>query len=267
MAKHDREIMEILEAFDLTKCAHSAAQLTGCDPKTVAHYVAVRDAGASPFARAARPKLIDPYREKIEELVEHSSAKVRADVVHRDHLVPMGFTGGERTTRRAVADAKPAYLAGRRRTYRPWIPEPGMWAQFDWGDGVRIARRPTYLFCAWCSWSRFRVAIPTWDKTLATALSCLRHPAPGPQGRSHVPAHRQRTHGDHGPRLRAGGAPPPHGGGRAPLRPDRRDLRAVRPRIEGGSESTVKIAKADLVPTSANLLADYPSFAALAVAC
>ena len=46
MSKSDREIMEILEAFDLTRCAHSAALLAGCDEKTVARYVARRDAGA-----------------------------------------------------------------------------------------------------------------------------------------------------------------------------------------------------------------------------
>jgi hypothetical protein len=39
------------------------------------------------------------------------------------------------------------------------------------------------------------------------------------------------------------------------------------PQTKGGSESTVKIAKADLVPTDANLLDDYPSFAALAAGC
>jgi hypothetical protein len=32
--KSDREIMEILEAFDATESAHSAAQLAGVDPKT-----------------------------------------------------------------------------------------------------------------------------------------------------------------------------------------------------------------------------------------
>jgi hypothetical protein len=37
--------MEILEAFDLTGCAHSAAQLVGCDPKTVRHWVDRRDRG------------------------------------------------------------------------------------------------------------------------------------------------------------------------------------------------------------------------------
>ncbi|WP_281274378.1 hypothetical protein [Allorhizocola rhizosphaerae] len=41
MTKSDREIMEILEAYDLTRCAYSAGQLAGCDPKTVKRYVAL----------------------------------------------------------------------------------------------------------------------------------------------------------------------------------------------------------------------------------
>lgn len=39
------------------------------------------------------------------------------------------------------------------------------------------------------------------------------------------------------------------------------------PASKGGSESTVKIAKADLVPTEANLLREYGSFAELEAAC
>src|ERR1700729_2574688 len=118
MSKSGRQIMEILEAFDLTRCAYAAAALTGVDPKTVARYVAVRDAGGNPLEPARRAKLIDPFLEKIEELVERSQGKVRADVVHDEHVVPMGFLG-ERTTRRAVAAAKAKYAAGPRRTYRP----------------------------------------------------------------------------------------------------------------------------------------------------
>ena len=38
------------------------------------------------------------------------------------------------------------------------------------------------------------------------------------------------------------------------------------PASKGGSESTVKLAKADLVPTDANLLDEYGSFAALETA-
>ena len=45
MKKSDRDIMEILEAYDTTGNAHSAAQLAGVDPKTVRRYVAARDAG------------------------------------------------------------------------------------------------------------------------------------------------------------------------------------------------------------------------------
>ena len=35
VTKSDREIMEILEAYDLTGCAYSAGKRAGCDPKTV----------------------------------------------------------------------------------------------------------------------------------------------------------------------------------------------------------------------------------------
>jgi transposase len=164
--------MDILEAFDLTRCAHSAAELAGVDEKTVARYVAIRDAGGDPFTPARRARAIDPFLGKIEELVANSQGRVRADVVHQ-RLAAMGFTGTDRTTRRAVAEAKAAWKAGHRRKYRPWTPEPGMWMQFDWGEGPRVGGRRTQLFCAWLSWSRFRVVLPAWDQTLGTMVSCV----------------------------------------------------------------------------------------------
>jgi hypothetical protein len=99
-----------------------------------------------------RPKLIDPRLPKIEEWVVRSNGKIRADVV-ADKLAALGFDGSERTVRRAVAAVKANYRAGRRRVYRPWIPEPGMWALWDWGQGPRIDGRLTNLFCAWLAWS------------------------------------------------------------------------------------------------------------------
>jgi hypothetical protein len=54
VTKPGREIMEILEAYDLTGCAHSAAQLAGTDRKTVARYVALREAGSDPLAAQRR---------------------------------------------------------------------------------------------------------------------------------------------------------------------------------------------------------------------
>jgi len=85
----------------------------------------------------------------------------------------MGYEGSERTTRRSVASAKAAYECGRQRVYRPRVVEPGLWFQWDWGTGPLIWVRPTQLWCAWLAWSRFRVIIPTWDKTLPTVIACL----------------------------------------------------------------------------------------------
>ena len=39
------EIMEILEAFDLTKSLRDAGELAGCSHHTVARYVAAREVG------------------------------------------------------------------------------------------------------------------------------------------------------------------------------------------------------------------------------
>jgi hypothetical protein len=89
--------MEILEAYDLVGTYRGAAELAGCDHHTVKHYVQRRAAGLPPDAGLERPSIIDPYRAKIEELVEHSNGKIRADVVH-DRLVAMGFVGTDRTT-------------------------------------------------------------------------------------------------------------------------------------------------------------------------
>ena len=92
MKKSDREIMEILEAFDATGVAHSAAPLCKADPKTVRRYARARDLGRQVAAAAARPKLIDPFLGKIEEWVERSKGQVRADKVH-ERPAAMGFAG------------------------------------------------------------------------------------------------------------------------------------------------------------------------------
>jgi hypothetical protein len=84
-----------------------------------------------------RPMLIDAFLPKLEEWVEHSRGRIRADVVH-DKLAALGYVGSERTTRRAVAEVKSAYRSGQRRVHRPWIPEPGMWFQYDYGAGPRV---------------------------------------------------------------------------------------------------------------------------------
>ena len=107
--------MEILEAFDLAGSLRGAAELCGCDHKTVAHWVAVRDAagGGLPVSVRLRP-MVDRFAAKIEELVDRSRGKIRADKAH-ETLVAMGYLGSERTTRRAVADAKRRWRQGNGR--------------------------------------------------------------------------------------------------------------------------------------------------------
>lgn len=266
MTKSDREIMHILEAFDLTRCPHSAADLAGCDPKTVARYVAIRDAGADPHVRHRRPMRIDPFRDKVEELVERSAGRIRADVVH-ERLVALGFDGHERTTRRAVRAAKAAYRAGRRRTYRPWVTEPGMWLQFDWAKGPDIDGRPTLLFCAWLAWSRYRVVLPTWDRTLGSLLACLDASLRVIGG---VPTYLLTDNERTVTIERIAGVPVRHPEVVAAGRHYGATVLACTPydpETKGGSEATVRIAKADLVPTDTNLRPAYRSFAELAAAC
>src|SRR5262249_19187423 len=78
--KKAEEIMEILEAFDLVGSLRAAAALAGCDHKTVAHYVELRDraGGGLPSPRRARP-VVDPFADKIDEWVERSRGRIRAD--------------------------------------------------------------------------------------------------------------------------------------------------------------------------------------------
>ncbi len=67
MEKRDREIREILEAFEATGWAHSAAALAGVDPKAVRRHIEARSAGRPVDAAARRAKLIDAFMGKVEE--------------------------------------------------------------------------------------------------------------------------------------------------------------------------------------------------------
>ena len=259
--------MEILEAFDLTGTLRGAAQLVGCDHKTVAHWVRARDeaGGGLPVSVRPRPR-VDAFAVKIEEWVDRSRGKIRADVAHQ-RLVAMGYMGSERTTRRAVAEAKRRWRAEHGRRTRPWVVEPGLWMQWDYGEGPVVEGRCTVLFCAWLAWSRYRVVLALRDRSMASVVMAL-----------------DRA-------LRAfGGAPTyaltdnektvsvDHVCGIAVRNPT---IVAVArhygltiatcvpadPESKGGSEATVRIAKADLVPTDHNLRDAYTSFAELEQAC
>ena len=68
---------------------------------------------------------------------------MRADVAQRK-LEAMGYAGLERTTRRAVAEAKAIYAVGHRRRFRRWLPEPGCGSNgitptAHWSTGARLS--------------------------------------------------------------------------------------------------------------------------------
>ena len=137
----------------------------------------------------------------------------------------------------------------------------------DYGKGPVVEGRQTILFCAWLAWSRYRVFIPILDRTLPTVIWCL----------------------DQALR-RFGGCPTyglsdnektltlEHVAGIAIREPvmvlvgrwygvSLRSCVPYDPESKGGSESTVRVAKADVVPTEANLLDQYSSFRELEEAC
>ncbi len=264
--KSAEESMEILEAFDLTRSLRGAAALAGCSHHTVARLVAERDAAGARPARVARSLVIAEFLPKVEQWVEESHGNIRADVAH-EKLAAMGFTGSERTSRRAVAEVKANYRAGRRRVHRPWVTEPGLWLQYDFGDGPVVDGVKTVLFCAWLAWSRYRIVIALRDRTIPTVFAAL----------------------DATFRL-VGGAPTyvltdneksvtVEHVARIPVRNQQivafgrhysvtvHTCQPRDPASKGGVENTVKLAKADIVPTETNLAEHYQSFAALQDAC
>ena len=64
-------------------------------------------------------------------------------------------------------------LPNSARIHRPWVTEPGLWLQYDFGDGPVIEGRPTVLFCAWLAWCRFRIVIPLRDRTIPSVFAAL----------------------------------------------------------------------------------------------
>lgn len=259
--------MQVLEAYDLTKSFRAAGQLTGVDHHTVARAVAARAVGHElSDDQVVRSRIADAFADKIVEWIDRSNGRVRADVVH-DKLRAMGYSGSERTTRRVVATLKTDYNQRNRRVYKPWITEPGAWLQYDFGTGPVIAGATVVLFCAWLAWSRFRVIIPLADKSLPSVIAALDRTfrliggAP-----TYVLTDNERTVTD---------------GHIAGIAVRNREALAVSryygitlatcipydPESKGGSEATVKLAKADLVPTDYNLRDDYATFAEIEAAC
>ena len=223
----------MLEAFDLCGSLRGAGELAGVSHHTVARYVAERDAGElAGGGPRRRGRIIDPWLPKIEEWVERSHAKIRADRAF-DKLKALGFTGSERTVRRAVAEVKANHRRGRRRVYRPWIPRAGHVGAVGLGrrSGHFWAKDESVLCVAGV------VEVPGGGRDLGS------HPADGDRlsgssdaslwRRPDLLAHRQRAHGHDRSRRRGAGQASGDGRGRRPLRDHGGDVCAGGPRVQG----------------------------------
>jgi hypothetical protein len=142
-----------------------------------------------------------------------------------------------------------------------------MWLQYDFGDGPVIDGVRTTLFCAWLAWSRFRIVLAIRDKTMPSVFAALdvtlRRLGGAP---TYVLTDNEKT------------VTVEHVAGIPVRNPQMvafarhygvtvHTCEPADPASKGGSESTVKLAKADLVPKDTNLREEYSSFAELEAAC
>ena len=168
--KSDGELMDILTTYDLTGSFRATAELCGCSHNTVKKAVEDRAAGLPPATR--RAKIIDDWNEVLEGWVSESKGKIRGDKAH-ERLIAMGYVGTDRTTRRALSEIKTQWRLGNTRVHRPWITEPGLWLQYDFGDGPVVGGRKIVLLVAWLAWCRFRIVVPLRDRTAASVFAGL----------------------------------------------------------------------------------------------
>jgi transposase len=159
-----RDQLDILTTYAELGSYRAAAALCGTTHKTVRRVVERR--GQPPAERPARPRVTDPYHELIAAKVQRTDGRISAK-----RLLPLcraqGYTGSDRSLRRAVAIAKAEHRR-TRRTYRPWQPVPGEHLVFDWGteDGLQV-------FCAVLAWSRWRFVRFAERQDQATTLALL----------------------------------------------------------------------------------------------
>ena len=197
--------------------------------------------------------MIDDWRDVLEGWVADSKGKIRGDKAH-DKLVALGYTGTDRTTRRALAEIKSQWRLGNTRVHRPWITEPGLWLQYDFGDGPIVAGRKIVLLVAWLAWCRYRVVIPLRDRTAPSVFAGLdrifRILGGAP---TYLLTDNEKT-------VTTGhiaGVPVRN---RAAVTFGRYygisvlTCEPADPASKGGVENAVKLAKADIVPTETNLL-------------
>ena len=266
--KDSQKSMEILEAYDLFGSYNGSANYSGCSPNTVKRLVQLRNAGrlASREQQQERPKSIDKFFFLVEDAVDKSKGKIRADRIHQ-RLKLLGYPGSMRTTRRAVAKAKRAWIKANERIYWPWIPEMGKWAQYDFSDGPVIEGKKSTLFHFYLPFSKVRIVRWMPDQSLPNVFMaldyCFRYIGGIP---AYVLTDNAKT------------AAVSHIAGVAVINSKMVSFASAYgfsiqtcvvydPASKGGVEAAVRVAKEDLCPRDTNFRANHQTTADLIAAC
>jgi len=132
-----------------------------------------------------------------------------------------------------------------------------MWLQYEYGDGPVVDGVKTVLFVAWLAWSRFRVVIALRDKTMPSVFAALDQTFRRLGG---VPTYVLTDNEKTLTVEHIAGIPVRN----AELVGFAEQYSVVvhtcvpaDPASKGGSESSVKISKADLLPKDTNLREEY----------
>jgi transposase len=166
--KPTRDYVNIIDAYHKTGSYRAAALLCGTTHKTVRRVVE-RQAAGGPWVR--RPRLLRRNTDAVASVIA-SRVKDTDGRISAKRLLPAvraaGYQGSARNFRRAVAAAKADWRRGRR-SYKPWVPEPGQHLVIDWGD----AAGGLHMFCAVLAWSRYRFVRFAPNENLKTTLARL----------------------------------------------------------------------------------------------
>ena len=167
-----RKTMDVVAAFRDIGTYRGAAEMCGCDPKTVKRKVLAWEAGQLDEQRAVRAPVVkntDVARDVVARRVEATKGKVTAKRLLVEARA-VGYVGSARNFRRLVAEEKKQWRVENGRQRRPAVWIPGETLVIDWGT---LPGTGIHVFCAVLAWSRVRFVRYARDETAATTFSLL----------------------------------------------------------------------------------------------
>jgi transposase len=168
-----RENMDVIAAFENVGTYRGAAEMCGCDPKTVKRKVEAHRRSQLTAERKPREK---PERntEIARKVVTDKIAETKGRMTAK-RLLPIaraaGYVGSPRNFRRLVSEVRAAFKAEQgRHQRRPAIWVPGATLVIDWGT---IAGTDLHVFCAVLAWARVRFIRFARDEKAVTTFGFL----------------------------------------------------------------------------------------------